>query len=76
MQSVTQDQIPLSWVKERVKRLRDHYESQSESEAIAEDEAAYEGTTYAFIQVPVELVLQIRDLIEARSASRHPTLPN
>jgi hypothetical protein len=45
-----------------------HYESQSEEEAVAEDEAAYEATTETMMSVPVELVPAVRKLIARRSA--------
>jgi len=31
------------WNAERVRRVLDHYENQTEDEAVAEDEAAYRG---------------------------------
>jgi len=40
-----------------------HYENQSEEEAIAEDEAARESRTHAFIEVPVALIPAVRQLI-------------
>jgi hypothetical protein len=35
-----QPQYPKGWDEARVKRVLDHYEAQSEDEAVAEDEAA------------------------------------
>jgi hypothetical protein len=46
-----------------VRRVLDHYEGQSNAEAIAEDEAAYESTTETMMAVPVELVARVRELI-------------
>lgn len=37
-----QSKFPSSWDEERVKKVLTHYESQSEDEAVAEDEAALE----------------------------------
>ncbi len=34
--------FPPGWDEERVRRVLEHYEAQSEEEAVAEDEAAYE----------------------------------
>jgi len=34
--------FPKGWDERRVKRVLAHYEKQSEDEAVAEDEAAYE----------------------------------
>ncbi len=47
----------------------EHYEQQSDDEAVAEDEAAYESTTHTVMEVPVELVPEIRELIAKRRAS-------
>jgi hypothetical protein len=38
-----QSEFPPGWDSERVKRVLAYYESQSEEEAVAEDEAAYEA---------------------------------
>jgi hypothetical protein len=46
----------------------EHYEAQSDEEAVAEDEAAYEATTHTMMEVPVELVPVIRELIAKRTA--------
>jgi hypothetical protein len=55
--------FPAGWDEERVQRVLEHYERQSEDEAVAEDEAAYEDRTQALIEVPVELVPEVRELI-------------
>jgi len=39
------NRYPPGWDLERVRRLIQHYESQSDEEAIAEDEAAFEDPT-------------------------------
>jgi hypothetical protein len=36
-----------------------NYEAQSDEEAVAEDEAAYEATTHTAMEVPVELALDV-----------------
>ena len=46
----------------------EHYEAQSDEEALAEDEAASEATTHTMMEVPVELVPIVRELIAKRSA--------
>ena len=37
-----QPQFPEGWDEERVRRVLEHYEDQSDEQAVAEDEAAYE----------------------------------
>jgi hypothetical protein len=58
--------FPAGWDEARVRRVLEHYEQQSEEEAIAEDEAAYESPTHTMMEVPVDLVPAVRELI-ARS---------
>lgn len=56
-----QPQYPAGWDEARVKRVLDHYEQQSDDEAVAEDEAAYESTTHTAMEVPVDLVPAVRE---------------
>jgi hypothetical protein len=55
--------FPPGWDAERVKRVLAHYEAQSEEEAVAEDEAAFEALGQTVMEVPTELVPTIRELI-------------
>ena len=48
------------------RRVLEHYETQSNEEAVAEDEAAYEATSHTAMEVPVELVPAVRELIAKR----------
>ena len=43
--------------------MLEHNETQSDEEAVAEDEAAHETTTHTAMDVPVDLVPVIRKLI-------------
>ena len=61
-----QQNYPPGWDHERVRKVLEHYESQSDEEAVAEDEAAFEDTTHTTMEVPVELVPAIRELIAKR----------
>ena len=54
---------PPGWDESRVKKVLDHYQGQSEDEALLEDELAYEDQTQTLIEVPVELLPAIRELI-------------
>jgi hypothetical protein len=63
-----QSRYPKGWDEERVRRVLEHYESQSDEEAVAEDEAAADDTTHTMMEVPVELVPLVRELIAKRSA--------
>jgi len=63
---MSQSKYPAGWDDERVRRVLEHYETQSDEEAVAEDEAAYEGTTHTAMEVPVELVPAVREMIAKR----------
>lgn len=57
------NEFPPGWDKERVRRVIEHYETQSEEEAVAEDEAAYEDSPQTFMQIPNTLVPKVRELL-------------
>ena len=38
---------------EQVRRVLDHYKRQSDDEAVAEDEAAYEATAHTTMEIPL-----------------------
>ena len=60
---MSQNKFPPGWDKERVKAVLTQYEEQSEEEAVAEDEAAYEEPNQTVMAVPTILVPVIRELI-------------
>jgi hypothetical protein len=64
-----QSKFPPGWNAKRVKKVLDHYESQSEEEAVAEDEAAFEALGQTVMEVPTELVPAIRELIAKHQAA-------
>jgi len=64
--TMSQPTYPAGWDEERVRHVLEHYEAQSDEEAVAEDEAAYEATTHTVMDVPVELVPAVRELIAKR----------
>jgi type II secretory pathway component PulC len=55
--------FPQGWDEARVKRVLEHYESQTEEQAVAEDEAAAEQKNQTLMEVPNDLVPAVRDLI-------------
>ena len=65
---MTKTHFPPGWDEERVRRVLEHYQTQSDEEAVAEDEAAYEATTHTTMGVPVELVPAVRQLIAKRGS--------
>lgn len=60
--------FPPGWNEKRVRDVLNHYEKQTEEEAIAEDEAAYENASFTVMEVPKELVPKVRELIAKRAS--------
>lgn len=62
------NRFPQGWNEERVREVLAHYEEQTEEEAVAEDEAAFEDPTHTVMEVPNELVPAVRELIAQHKA--------
>ena len=45
----------------------DHYDKQSDDDAVAEDEAAYRSTLVTMMAIPVELVPKVQKLLAKRT---------
>lgn len=58
-----QTTFPPGWNASRVQKVLAHYEAQTEAEALAEDEAAFEASDQTFIEVPNELLPAVRALV-------------
>ena len=65
------NRFPPGWSEARVKRVLAHYETQSEDNAVAEDEKAFKGETRTVIEVPIELMPVIREIIAQYEAVGH-----
>ncbi len=63
-----QNRFPAGWDEDRVREVLSHYGEQSEEEAMAEDEAAFEDLTQTVMEVPNELVPAVRELIAKHQA--------
>jgi hypothetical protein len=61
------NRFPPGWDEQRVRAVLEHYEAQTEEEAVAEDEAAYEDPAQTLMEVPKELVPKVRELIAKHS---------
>ena len=64
-----QSKFPPGWDEDRVRRVLKHYESQSAEEAVAEDEAAFDSSVATVMNIPKELVPQVRELIARHKKS-------
>jgi hypothetical protein len=60
---MAQNVFPPGWDEERVRALIAHYENQTEDEAVAEDEAAFENEDFTVMLIPNELVPAVRELL-------------
>ena len=64
-----QSKFPPGWDENRVTKVLKHYERQSEDEALAEDEAAFEDPNQTIMEIPTELVPEVRELIAKHKAA-------
>lgn len=67
-ESPASQRFPPGWDKERVEKVLAHYEGQTEEDAVAEDEAAYNDPSQTLMEVPNELVPRVRELIAKHKA--------
>ncbi len=65
---MNQSKFPPNWDEKRVQEVLSHYESQSEDQAVAEDEAAYEDPSQTYMEIPNDLVSKVRELIAKRAS--------
>lgn len=61
------NRYPAGWDRKRVQALADYYENQSDENAIAELDAAFDDQRSAMIQVPLELVPKVQKLLAKRA---------
>ena len=66
---MTNNHFPPEWDEERVRRVLAHYETQTEEEAVAEDEKTFKGRGRTVVEVPVELMPVIREIIAQYEAT-------
>jgi hypothetical protein len=65
---MSDQKLPHGWDETRVRKVLEHYESQTDESAATEDREAFESTTHTAMEVPVELVPEVRNLIAKRRA--------
>jgi hypothetical protein len=59
--------FPKGWDQKRADEVAKYYDNQSDEDAIAEAEAAYQSTNVTMMAIPVELVPQVQKLIAKRA---------
>jgi hypothetical protein len=65
---LSQTRYPPDWDEARIRRVLEHYETQTDQDAAVEDELAYESTTETMMSIPVDLVPAVRELVARRTA--------
>lgn len=65
---MSESRLPEGWDEDRVQRVLDYYESQTDEEAAAEHDAAHRSSGHTLMEVPVELVPVVRELIAKQRA--------
>jgi len=60
---MTKNRFPTGWNEKMVQEVIDHYENQTEEEALAEDESAFDDPSRTMMEIPKELVPIVRELI-------------
>ncbi len=69
---MSQDRFPPGWDEARVRRVLTHYETQTEEEAVAEDEAALAEQSQTVMEIPTALVPTVRELIAKHQSPGEP----
>ena len=64
-----QSKFPPGWDAVRVQNIIRQYETQTDFEAVAEDEAAFQAPGQTTMEVPNDLVPAVRELIAKRKVS-------
>ncbi len=64
---MNQDKFPDGWDESKVQRVLAHYGTQSEDEAVAEDETGI-AASETVMSVPHDLVAKVRELIAKRAS--------
>ncbi|HEY1219953.1 MAG: hypothetical protein ABSE42_19095 [Bryobacteraceae bacterium] len=64
---MSKNQFPDGWDEDKVPRVLAHYETQSDDEALAEDEAGI-ASSETVMNVPYDLVSRVRELTAKRAS--------
>lgn len=70
---MTGDHFPSGWDREQVHRILEHYETQTDEEAVAEDDPVFGRSDWAVVEVPAELMPVVREIIAQFEAMIRPS---
>lgn len=62
--------LPEGFTPKDIQAILDHYENQTDDEAVAEDEAAFRDGEMTMLQVPTKLVNKVRAMIEREGKTK------
>jgi len=65
-----QGKFPKGWDDSKARAVLSHYESQSEDDAVIEDETTLDDRTQTLMEVPKDLVAVVRELIARHNTRR------
>jgi hypothetical protein len=60
---MSERRYPPGWDEMRIRRVIEHYEAQTDDEAVAEDEAADADPRRTMMEIPTKLVPAVRELL-------------
>lgn len=63
MKKTKKQKLPRGWTEERIRKLAEYYDKQTEEEQAAELEAAWNSDNVTMVAVPTELVPQVLRLL-------------
>jgi hypothetical protein len=66
MRKTRKQKLPRGWTEERVRKLAEHHDNQTEDERVAEIDAALHAEGHTVMVVPTELVPEIVKLINKK----------
>ena len=66
MKKKVKQEYPAGWDEDRVRKLAEHYDNQTDDEAAAEIEAALNDKNETLMMVPTELVPEIVKIINKK----------
>jgi hypothetical protein len=67
MKQKKKNRLPRGWTEDRIRKVAKHYDTQSDSAAATEDDAAWEDSSQTVMEIPKDLVPAVRKLL----ASHH-----
>jgi hypothetical protein len=65
----TTNKLPKGWTESCIRHVIAHYEEQSETATVAEDEAAYRNRKETMMEIPVRLVPSVRRMLAKHAAA-------